>query len=484
MKEILDDNEIKALLEDFKEEDIPDLVEVKIKDSYKKLKRNKVRKNLNKGLVAASIAVLLIGISGFLVRDTAFAESILSKLSLFKEEEVSNYSTDLDVKAKDKGIELSIKEVAYDGNEIYIAYIIKSDEKLNIEDKEDKLYGLIPHSYAGRDIKISGGMFTEISGWGYLGNEKVDDNTFIAREELHLRREGLPSPKEISINQKIHKLAGVDGLWELDFKVNFDVMKDKYKSVKVNKTIKYGDRNMKIANVQITPITSRISMINWNLIPWGKDKKEFLNPYQYVIYDDKDRGLEKVGGGGSFGSLKESLDIAFKTVDSTLPDYIVITPIRRISKSLSDFYEEMGKERVENGELAKEVVDTYVKYGALDKLPIEINTKNFGSIKINKIDKKDDKIKLYLSITENKYLELFKGNIHLFDKKKGDKYNEHSYYGGTLKRQSDKEFILEVDGWDAKDFDINNLQNYEVTTINFDKTYEKYGEEVKIDIRK
>ncbi|MDW8803022.1 DUF4179 domain-containing protein [Clostridium sp. A1-XYC3] len=489
MQEMLSNKEIIELLKKCKDMDIPAVVDNKIEDTYKIIKRNKDKRKI-KGYAAAAALILTIGaVGGTLYNNPALAyeipgvKTLVSKTSLFKDEKLSKYATPMEAKCKDKGIELRIKEVVYDGSDIYIAYIVKSDKALKID--EDKIYGsaIVPVRYNGREIKVIG---SEVNEWEDMGYEKVDDNTYIVKERLGIESFRKPI-NEIGFEEKINKLAGIEGNWQLNFKINVDSMKDKIKAVKVNKNVDFGYGKLKITDLQISPIKSRIVFEKWNFTFNNDNEREdtlFEKNYNFVISDDKGRGLQKVGGGSSTNQIKSKGEERFNTAGEEIPKFIVITPVKRTVPLIYELYQNMNEEDVNAGIIPKEIINGQVSHGTLDKLPAVINTEKFGKIIINKIEEKEENAYIYLTIEQGKYLSIFDSQINIYDKTK-DRNNRKSYYGsGMLERVKDNDYVLRIDKDETREtgkIDFNRLKDYEVVTPDFDEGYELVGKEMKIE---
>jgi hypothetical protein len=490
MQEMLNDKELTELLKKCNDIDIPEAVDNKIKDTYKTIKMNKNRKRIKKCAAVAAILLSISTIGGILYNNPALAygipgvKTLVSKTSLFKDEKLSKYSTPMEAKCKDKGLELGIKEAIYDGSDIYIAYIIKSDKALKIT--KDTRYGsaIVPNRYDGRDIKVIG---SEVNEWEDIGYEKVDDNNYIVKERLGIKNFNKPI-NEIGFEEKINKLAGIQGNWQLNFKVNIDSMKDKIKTVEVNKNIDFGYGKLKLTDLQISPIKSRIVFEKWNFIFNKQDEDEnikFEKDYNFVISDDKGRGLQMVGGGSSTNQIRSKGEERFKTVDEEIPNFIVITPVKRVAPLDIEFYHQMKKEDINAGIIPEETKNGYVHHGTLDKLPVAINTQKFGNIFINKVEEQDKNVYIYLTIENGKYLNIFDSQIMIYDKTK-DKNNRNSYYYRMLERVKDNNYVLRIDKSNTKDIseiDFNRLKDYEVVTPNFDKDYELVGKEMRVDLK-
>lgn len=489
MQEMLSDKEIMELLKKCKDIDIPAVVDNKIEATYKIIKRNKGKSKIRRCAVAAAIILAIGAVGGSLYSNPALAyeipgvKTLISKTSLFKDEKLSKYATPMEAKCKDKGIELGIKEAVYDGSDVYIAYIVKSDKALKIG--EDKVYGsaIVPVRYNGREIQVIG---SEVNEWEDMGYEKVDDNTYIVKERLGIQsfRKAI---NEIGFEEKINKLAGIQGNWQLNFKINIDSMKDKIKTVKVNKNVDFGYGKLEITDLQISPIKSRIVFEKWNFTFNNDNEREdvlFEKNYNFVISDDKGRGLQKVGRGSSTNPIRSKGEERFNTADEEIPKFIVITPIKRVAPLIYELYPNMNKEDVNDGVMPKEIIDAQVAHGTLDKLPVVINTQKFGRVMINKIEEKEENAYIYLTIEKGKYLSIFDSQINVYDKTK-DKNNRKSYYGSRmLERVKNNDYVLKIDKNETREIgkiDFNRLKDYEVVTPDFDKGYELVGEEMKIE---
>ncbi|WP_315116529.1 DUF4179 domain-containing protein [uncultured Clostridium sp.] len=481
---MLNDESLKEILSKINTEELPSEVDKKITESFKIIKRKKLNRRVVKYISAASIALLTTVTGVVLYSNPALANQIPILNTLFKEEKLSKYSTAIEAKAEDKGMELSVKEATYDGNDLYIAYILKSDKPLKFKN-EDDLITILPHRYNGRDIKFVG---TESHGWTYLGNEKIDDYNFIIREKLSLKEFSLPK-FEIGIEQRIKRIAGVEGEWNLSFKIDLDSMNEKIRQVKVDRNMNYGYGKLKIKSINISPISSKIifskSNIGFNKDESSKEHLKFENEYKFLISDDNGRGLQNTSGRYSYNNVKTKGERKFNIAEDKLPSYLILTPIKRLFLMEHEYFREMDKDDIEKGLIHQDIYKNYIKHGSLDELPITINTKKFGALTINKFEenKEDKYTKLYLTIEEGKFLEVFDGEIGIYDETKPEN-SRYSYLGKSLfKRIKDNEYIMEIGKYKGEPkLQLDRLNDYKIVTPDFDNLYEIVGEELKIDL--
>ncbi|MEW9094942.1 MAG: DUF4179 domain-containing protein [Clostridiaceae bacterium] len=479
---MLNDESLKEILSKINTEELPSEVDKKITESFKIIKRKKLNGRVVKYISVASIALLMTVTGVVLYSNPALANQIPILNTLFKEKKLSKYSTAIESKTEDKGIELSVKEAIYDGSDLYIAYTLKSDEPLKFK-SEDDLISILPHRYNGRDIRFVG---TESNGWTYLGNDKIDDHNFIIREKFSLKEFSLPK-FEIGIEQSIKKIAGVEGEWNLSFKIDLHSMNEKISQMKVDRNMDYGYGKLKIKSINISPISSKIifskSNIGFNEDESSKEHLKFENEYKFLISDDKGRGLQNIGSNYSSNNIRTKGEIRFSIAEDELPSYIILTPIKRLLPREHEYFEEMGKDNVEKGLIHQDIYKNYIKHGSLDELPITINTKKFGALTINKFEENKENIKLYLTIEEGKFLEVFDGEIDIYDETKPVN-NRDSYLGKKLfKRIKDNEYVMEIEKYKGESkLEMERLKDYKIITPDFDKLYEIVGEELKINL--
>lgn len=479
---MITDKEIIDLANSCEKIELPEVVESKIRNTYELLNTVKKNKIINKQIIAATILLLILTSIGLVYVNPTFARAVSQVKSFFWEDRLEKYSSEVNVKTKDKGLELTVTEVVYDRDTVSLVYTLKSDTPLNIE--EDNLISMLPPNYGGREIKSKG---TNINGWAYAGNEKVDDNTYLIKEQLYCKRLVLSPSKEIKLDMKISKLAGIEGTWNLSFTANTDTFGDNAKDVRVNKKLSFGDEKLKLTKVQITPITSKIMFNNFKFpslkevfVSSGTHEDYDFEKQVLSVTDDKGRGVVTRISAYSSDSLGTRGEFIFELNDDKLPEFITITPLKRITKKTGDYFREFNDKK-DDEEINKMIYEKYIPYGTLDKLPVTIDGGKFGKVKIYQIVEKDDRIDLLVQV-DSKYVRVFDEEIAVYDKTK-DRNDPIAYpiRGNILLPIGDNKYRLSM--YNKENFDINRLKDYEVYSWDIEKNYEIAGEEIKINIK-
>lgn len=166
------------------------------------------------------------------------------------------------------GKTITVESVLCDGKNIAISYIIKSDEKFEIDDTMSQL---ISNSY----IKINNTSEYSFSSIGIEG-VYTDDYTFVGTELLRLENKD-SLPDKFNINVTFDNIDGNKNLWEFGFLVKSNTSKNKI--IKVNKT----KSKFTLSTIEVRPL----SLIIEDIIP--KNSKDTM--YDVEVYDDKNNTI-------------------------------------------------------------------------------------------------------------------------------------------------------------------------------------------------
>ncbi|HCL50621.1 MAG TPA: DUF4179 domain-containing protein [Clostridiaceae bacterium] len=163
-------NEVEIDLSEYEREDFTDIEKRKIKNKFKKSikKNNSIYK---KGIIAASIALLIIGFSvtdfgnhvwanaGTYVNTVAYG--IGNFLGI--EKDLDEYKTVIEQPITKEGVTIKLNEVILDNNQLIVSTTLKSDEKL--EDIFTRYFG---------SVYINGKSASDGAGGG---SKQIDDHT-------------------------------------------------------------------------------------------------------------------------------------------------------------------------------------------------------------------------------------------------------------------------------------------------------------------
>lgn len=257
--------------------EIPDDIDLYIKKGLSKAIKEKKTKR-NKFIKVATY----VSISGFLFlgfnRDSLadripFIKDVYKEIRTSKKSEVisinfNEYFEDelqeVNQTVSSYGKTITAESVLCDGKNIAISYIIKSDEKFEIDETMSQL---ISNSY----IKINNTSEYSFSRSGIEG-VYTDDYTFVGTELLRLENKD-SLPDEFDINVTFDNIDGNKNLWEFNFFVKSNTSKNKI--IKVNET----KSKFTLSTIEVRPL----SLIIEDIIP--KDSKDTM--YDVEVYDDK-----------------------------------------------------------------------------------------------------------------------------------------------------------------------------------------------------
>jgi hypothetical protein len=480
---MITDKQIMELAKSCGNIELPEVVETKIRNTYELIRNTKTSKGINKQIIAATISVILLGSIGLVYTNPTFAKAVSQVKSYFWDDKLEKYSSGLNVKAKDKGLELTVTEVVYDRDTISLVYTLKSDSPMNIEG--DDLITMLPPNYGGREIKSKGAY---INGWTYAGNEKIDENTYLIKEQLHCKGLIFSPSKEIKLDMNIDRLAGVEGFWHLSFTANTDTFGENSKDIVINKKLSFGNKSLKLTKVQITPLTSKLKFNNFRL-PTLKEIFVSSSSSQDIyelekkvlsISDDKGNGVISRRGAVTSDSIGTRGEYVFELNDEKLPEYIAVKPLKRITKEPVDYYRELSN--TESSVKIPEVIyEKYLTHGTLDKLPVTIDGGRFGKAEIYDIVEKEDRFDFYMEV-DSQYVTVFDGEIVLYDKtKEKSDFRAYPVRGNIFYPLGGKKYRFSL--YQKEDFDISRLKDYVVCSWDIEKNYEIAGDEIRINIK-
>ncbi|UOW69501.1 DUF4179 domain-containing protein [Paraclostridium bifermentans] len=242
MKNIYDMfNDIDVDLNEYEKEDFNDLEKKKVKNKFRKSikNNNSSKKNYKKYVSVASIAIISIALIsqtklGLYAQSTLEDIAEVIKVSLGVDNQITEYSTNVQQSVTKRNLTVKINDVILDGKELIIYMSREYDKKL----ASNEHLNLVSENLNINGKRINGSIK------GYHG--RVDKN----KEEFVLGYE-LPKEYKGDINVKLRIMDAaitktddenyfkrIIGPWSFKFKVNGDKLNKDTKHIKLNKKIK------------------------------------------------------------------------------------------------------------------------------------------------------------------------------------------------------------------------------------------------------
>lgn len=267
------------------------------------------------------------------------------------------FNTSIGVSTEDKGIKLTVDNIATDDNFMNIFYTIESPDPIDLfsEDDEAKLFEAFL-STPFLDIKINGKEAK------HSNNNDIDayfqgDKVLKVMSRFNVSQINLPEKFNIEISTD--EIFRTKGNWTIAASIDKSDIAVETKTVKpkIKKTIDLGDykHNIIIDKVSISPFGNQIviSERTWN------DRMFHI----FAIFDDKGNNLDVLNTdmqGGGFGKVTNSFEF---TKGNISMEYITLVPIK---------FDESGKAKMEKDDI--------------NKLPITFKSNNTGSRVIDSIE--------------------------------------------------------------------------------------------------
>lgn len=254
---------------------------------------------------AACAAAAVICVLTLFVSSNGFAKSLITNAFLAIQNRIdmrgdySSYATNINQTVTNNGLSVTISEVYCDGINLFVSYILESDEGFSAYSENYANY--IQIEYDKLDFIRSGDTVYQLSDLGTAGLEGryIDEYTFAGLETYSL--EGNPFPEtfdlEISISKFIPELSflknpfqknGIRGRWSFDIPVTVN-------SADIQTIEVHAENNgHTIDKVIVSPIMATIytsypdiysGTVNYNIICYDKDSKESLTGEGHYDYN-------------------------------------------------------------------------------------------------------------------------------------------------------------------------------------------------------
>jgi len=308
--------------DEFNNIEVPEEVDVFIKNGVKKAEKVKQKRRIKKCVVAAATLVLCCGI---LVNDNTWAlvDSITSKIEYYfgaNKNEFEEYKMGVEQSASDKNVTLTLKEAMLEDGEFILN--INMDFSKKELDKNDMITNYMPQIKA---IYIDGKKFLPSSAMQTFGIseeenindiKEMDNIDFLTKLQIESTSyednnvlENLDKNKDHDVKVvfgKIEKMAGnsvggsIRGNWEFNFTINAKEMEERTKVYNIDKEVEIKENNkttlLKFKELRISPLYARLYLDAEST--WSED---FLNNISIEAVDQAGNLiLEGVGGDSSY----------------------------------------------------------------------------------------------------------------------------------------------------------------------------------------
>ena len=329
---------------EFNNIEVPEEVDVFIKNGVKKAEKVKRKRGIKKCVVAAATLVLCCGI---LVNDNTWAlvDSITSKIEYYfgaNKNEFEEYKIEVEQSASDKNVTLTLKEAMLeelDKNDMITNYMPKIKEiyidgKKFLPSSTMQTFGISEEENIN-DIK-------EMDNIDFLTKLQIESTSYEDNNVL----ENLDKSKDHDVKVvfgKIEKMAGnsvggsIRGNWEFNFTINAKEMEERTKVYNIDKEVEIKENNkttlLKFKELRISPLYARLY-----LDAESTGSEDFLNNISIEAVDQAGNLiLEGVGGDSSYvdGKNKYINLVSEKDlyqdgnkIDTGKIEYVKITPVK------------------------------------------------------------------------------------------------------------------------------------------------------------
>lgn len=458
------ENELKELLKSNSEDiEIPERISAGIDETLAKLKPKNRKKILIKK-VSIAAALIFAMLTGFATTCPTLAAEIpiINKLtginSLFNKapsseygdefknlSKLSNVSVAINKGVSDKGVTVTIKEIAYDEAAFYVIYDVNLDKKVTNK------------KYLDHGIMAS----AEVNGKKYEPNASIPLHSDATRAEF---TDAFPVtggdtiPDKFDFNMIFSGGGNLKGSWNFKIPLIKEKLKDKVNVFKPNEDIKDGSNSIKIARVTSSP--AYLSLL-------AEFKKYEPDKYDYVIMDSNGDEYEGVDMGGIVKKLfSTNVTFFYKQIEgSKLSSISILKP--------------KGK-----GIFADDFKLKNVQYLPLNsKLPFDASVGNNKKVTISSIGEKNDKIEIIFTAKGfPAYTFAFGGGIRIYDENMNkDNKKAYDFVRPEVLGNNQYKITLPKERTVIKDskttvkykIDINKL---DICIGNYDEMYEKIGQ--------
>lgn len=495
----------KKLCKEVKE--LKEIVESKeFKSNKKNPKSKKYLKNTGKGIVAAVALFTVIGVA-----NPTFAKGLpgigellnfIEKNSSFANSNYAQYKENLDLQVSDKGINLNLNSVAYDGSSLYLTCGLDTEEKIDytvsiIDEAELTINGknikgkskLLEEFAIDNEYNVFETESREVN-INYTDNvDKKKKKEYVMLTRWDLGKYNLD--KNIEIQWDINKISGIEGKWSFKFKGSKEALMEKTKRFENVGQYKVTDEfKFNLDSIIFNPFGTTIeNTVAIDDNKWGKTEADnygktinnrgtdLLNGY--ILVTDKGEELFHLMERVISEKNKDNKEVAKRYNDFTslkeIPKNITIIPVIRKVED-SNFREQINNyEQVKIGD---------IKEGT------EITQGTDKTVVVNSIKKENSKVTFNIS-----FKGLGKENrFNIFAVTDKDKYvqcqKEHLQDPNNKKKEMNAYNLTETDRnqsgdwYYEKTYALNGSIDYTFENINDDSYLfiQKFDELFEIDM--
>lgn len=457
------DKKIKQIAQD-EEWKIPETIDNNITNILNEIDNKSVKKAR-----PFKVAVLVATISALTITSAFALEYIIkyfdyNKQSLYESDknDLEKTGTDINLTAKDKGIELTIDSISVDDNYITIFQTVKSDKKIKEMDgvNEDAYFeNPILNAFIDGKSIVPAGMIeheaTYTSDYELKGMRKIDVSNVDIEDNA-------------VIEFKIDEIFGVEGNWSIKAKIDKSKSLEetqKYnidKDYKINNTFNYNGKKIDIEHkinidkITISPLASKIVI---------KEK-------QTKTFDDWEPMLGN--GFALFDEKGKSLDV----IDKGFNGY---DPVTKIATNSIEFIK--ANENTKSLTLVplggKEVENKMLEPQKIDKLPISFEVSEYGKLVVDDVQITDKEIKY--TYYKDGVVPYYPG--FWFYDENGNEISVNATIKESLDRSTGRyTSILSLEGHKNDISQIRKIK--QISTFSQDDMKLLYDQQIKIDLVK
>ena len=353
---------------------LPEEVDMKINNIIKSLPNKSPYRKISIKIALIAAVVATLSITTVFALDTSFGKNIIGQvISYFDNSSTKYYENKasfekfnraVGVAAEDKGIKLTLDNLAIDDNFMNVFFTVESNKPIDMKFTNEYLFKEVL-SVPLLHFKING---KEIS---YSNNNDIDayfqgENTLKVMRRINVSQ--IKLPKNFDLEMYAEEIFRVKGNWSIASTIDKAGVETESKTVKPNikATIDVGSfkHNITIDKVSISPFGSQIIISEKS-----KDSRIFRN---FVLIDDKGMALDLLNTdlqGSIFGKATNSFEFIKGNVDMK---YLRLIPIKAPDDS-------------------KELVE---EKSSIRQLPIAFKSSNIGSTVVEKIEFKKEIIEV------------------------------------------------------------------------------------------
>lgn len=420
-------NDVEIDLSQYNETRLSEVESRKIKGRLKN--KIKHKKRTKRFAIAAAIFVLILTsaigmINPGLAYGVPVVRSIIGEVmeSIGSNGEYGEYAQIINRSVKNKGITITLKEVAVDNSVLQLAYTLESD--VNIKEVNSNTKGNINGLKTEYYID---GKFLNAGSSRYLNF--IDDYSCNVVETINIAENSLPD--------KFYLTATVAGAVKQNAHAKFNLIVSKDKMLKEikeyspEKVIPIGDAKLRIDKISLSPITTKLN--------YSSDLPVAVSS---ILLDDKGRIHQMIGGSGYAEGSGMRGDMIYNTISDDVKKLTVIPYVAKGDYFMSIDYQEVK-----------------------GQYPIMLNQNRLGKLIINKVEFKEDKI--IINYTAEGMAPLAQAEeIRLLDENKKDIMPVMDTWRNKVRDESKPlEFTAEFQAVKSSKFYIgtNDFSNYEFT---------------------